>query len=595
YSGYLIHLNDSTQAKPSSPIPVLLYFSKDSTRKLPNTGDHIIGQIQLRRIKNNGNPFEFDFEKYMRHKGILYSAYINSYHTVFFTTNYENHFEKILGTIFQKSNQLRNRISDWLQLHVSSERNRAFLSAIIIGDKTGITQEIRSDFSMSGLSHILAVSGLHTGIIFCLLMVLLFPIRLFGIRPLLYLIIIIIMWGYAMLTGFSASVNRAVSMITILLVSRIIHQDNNPLNSLFITAFILLGINPYYLFDPGFQLSFLAVLSILIFYPLYQKAIPKKFTLLNPALKIVSVTLAAQMLTLPLSIFYFHTFPLWLIPANLLILPLLPLLLFISICGIICTLLGINQSLLTNIMNEGADLIFSISTFFAEITSEIRFYPEKEETFLIFFFISTLIVYLHSRKLKWLSINLVVIATFLSLQFIKTNNQSNTEIVFFNRQTSDKLCFIQDKECFIYDPDTTKKLNYTPEEELIKRKRIERITLLRHDTLMRNGIFTKAPFVQIADKKFCIITGNQFRRKYSSYLPEIDYMIIGSKFTDKPENLLKIARFSKLILLPSLSSYQRKRSIAFADSLNIPSYDIRKEGAFRLKTNTFKNQYLSEH
>lgn len=220
-----------------------------------------------------------------------------------------------------KALQTRERLIDTYRHYVDDE-NIPILSAITLGKKDEISKETKSNFSLSGGSHVLAVSGLHVGIIYMILLWLtsLLPYRRW-IFVTAHIVVIACLWIYAFICGLPASVVRSSLMFSLVSGAFIVERQNLSLNSVFVSAFIMLLYNPLYLFNIGFQLSYSAVISILLFYP----KISALFTFNNKILvwvwSMIAVSAAAQIGTLPLTLYYFHQMPVYSLVTNFLVIP----------------------------------------------------------------------------------------------------------------------------------------------------------------------------------------------------------------------------------------------------------------------------------
>ncbi len=215
------------------------------------------------------------------------------------------------------------------RMATDDEEQYAVLAAMTLGDKSALTRDLRETYSKTGASHVLALSGLHLGIIYLLLSWMMMGRRGYVLSQ---VVIILGLWGFAMLTGMSASVVRAASMLSLYAVFTLGDRGRSPLNVLSFTAIVLLLLNARALFDVGFQMSFLAVLSILLFMPLFDALVPMRFLLRHRALRWVysmaAVSVAAQLGVGPLIAFYFHRFSTYFLIANFVVIPLATLILY---------------------------------------------------------------------------------------------------------------------------------------------------------------------------------------------------------------------------------------------------------------------------
>ncbi len=270
----------------------------------------------IRKIENRGNPGEFDYKTWANRKQIYYSAALTK--------------ESCSSMGYQKPFFLRvwiSEIRDWLQKTFVSngitDNQLAVLTALTTGDKATLDPELRSAFSTAGLMHVLAVSGLHIGIIYLILGWVVKPLVFFRMGKLFRVFIIIVfLWLYAFFTGMAPSVNRAVLMFSFLVVGEASGRRYASENALFASAFFLVVVDPNIIYEVGFQLSYLAVFGIFQFYkPIYnlfffERSIPDKIW------SLCALSLAAQLATTPISLFYFNQFPTYFLLSNLLIVPL---------------------------------------------------------------------------------------------------------------------------------------------------------------------------------------------------------------------------------------------------------------------------------
>ncbi|HDR04204.1 MAG TPA: ComEC family competence protein [Candidatus Marinimicrobia bacterium] len=269
--------------------------------------------FELLPIEGAKNPYQFDYRRYLYYKGITHQLHLEESVTI--------QAGKIHRPVLYQGQKIRYAIADRLNLLFGYEYGE-FLSGLLLGLKERIASERRDAYSNLGLSHLLAVSGLHVGFIVLLL---LFLADIFSLNRLTRpLALILVLLFYAVITGLSASVLRASLMTAIYLISPLFERRSNALNSLAATAFILLMWKPTQIYDVGFQFSFIAVFGILTIYPQIKKLTVKAFPRfpVNYFTELLLVSAAASLVTAPLSIYYFQTAPLFSIFLNLIFIPL---------------------------------------------------------------------------------------------------------------------------------------------------------------------------------------------------------------------------------------------------------------------------------
>lgn len=296
-------------------------------------GDTIIAQTRIRRIENIGS---FDYRKYLLRQGIIGSAYVSDY--------------RLRPSAVCYPPSLQKRLYGRLAAAGLEGDELATVGALTLGYKEDLDPDLRHRFQASGAAHVLAVSGLHTGIIYALLLGLL---TLGGrVKPLyenrwgrlvVGSIIIVAMWGYAWLTGMTPSVVRAVVMVSLFEIGRMLYREGLTLNSIAAAAVLILLVRPLDLWSVSFQLSFAATFAIVIFAGRYEKFLRRKEwkgvwgKIGACVIGTIIISLAAQIGTLPIMIYYFDYISSYFLMANLLVLPLVPVLLP---CGLISLALG---------------------------------------------------------------------------------------------------------------------------------------------------------------------------------------------------------------------------------------------------------------
>lgn len=279
-------------------------------------GDILTGSIKLKKINGSISRAFNTYPDYLLNKHIYYEGFMHTINHIQSTTNY---------SIYHTANYLADQIKNVIFKTSKNPENAKLLVSLIIGDKTELSKDIKQAFISTGTAHILAVSGLHLGLIYYLLSLACKPIRTFKTKhsKLIQTIVIISgIWIFALISGLGSSILRAAVMFTIIQLATFLKRKNDSVNTLFACGFLLVAFNPCILSDIGFQLSFVAVLSIIWFNPYFRRIWNPKNKILLPIRDLFSVTCAVQVLVSPLSIFYFQQFPLYFLISNLIWIPL---------------------------------------------------------------------------------------------------------------------------------------------------------------------------------------------------------------------------------------------------------------------------------
>lgn len=299
---------------------IVLAVAKDSTNATLNVDDIIVVKTALQDIPKPKNPHQFDYAKYMELQGV--------YHQTRITNERILHKEKGKTTLTGFAHGIRTHINEKLRQYEFSKDHIAMTNALLLGQKHDISPEMYQDYAAAGVVHILAVSGLHVGILMLLLQFILSPFdRVRNGKSIKMVVILLFLWCFAVIAGLSPSILRAVTMFSFLCVGMQLNRRTNTYNSLMASAFVLLLFNPGILFSIGFQLSYLAVWGILAFNPLLAKLYKPRNYVSRQVWGNITVSLSAQTGVLPLTFFYFHQFPGLFLFANLVILPFLGIIL----------------------------------------------------------------------------------------------------------------------------------------------------------------------------------------------------------------------------------------------------------------------------
>ena len=304
----------------------ILIYTKDKTLAL---GSILNITSPIISFQKNRNPGEFNAQAYWNKKQVFHFVYLKTSDSVI----------GIKQLSYLKTNSLfiAYKFDSILKKHLLNEESYKIASALLLGSRTGISEEVIADYSKTGTIHILSVSGLHVSVIFLVLNKILSLFKWGKTQLLKSIILISFVCLYAYITGLSPSVCRSAVMISFSIIGKQINHQSNPFNLIAGSAFFLLIIDPAYLLDIGFQLSYLAVLGIIYFYDAIYRLCYFENKFADQIWMLLAVSIAAQLSTLAISLYYFHQFPNYFLLANLLAIPLSSIALYLGI-----TLLALN-------------------------------------------------------------------------------------------------------------------------------------------------------------------------------------------------------------------------------------------------------------
>lgn len=321
-------------------------------------GDFILVKGSPQVIQGPTAPFEFDYKNFMRRQKISHQHFIGENFQVLGKVN-----DQPINSFFIR---IRSAMMNRLDSKIQHQQAIQVAKALLLGQKKDLEKQISDAYATAGAMHILAVSGLHVGIIYGFFFLFIKPYRLKITNRILYLsFIILLIWGYAMLTGMSPSVMRAATMFTLMALAQMKSRSPSIFNAIALSAFILLVFDPNLIYAVGFQLSYTALLGILLFQPVLVRLWTPKNAILEYVWQISTVGVAAQLATFPISAYYFHSFPVYFILSNLVAIPGA----FVIMCFGIPFLLLAEVPLLSDVLawlTEKAVLLVNSSVFWIQ-------------------------------------------------------------------------------------------------------------------------------------------------------------------------------------------------------------------------------------
>ncbi len=424
---------------------VQVYFEKEDRCHELLPGDCLTGWGELLRYEDPVNPFEFNYGGYQHGKGLYYRLYLDSASWIP-TPAYAARGLQI------RSKEIRRILMDRIDGNLEGRDEKAILYSLLLGYRAELGQDVKQQFVRSGSMHILAVSGLHVGILYMLPAFLIGKIRGSKAgRMLATLALLLLLWSYAMLTGLSPSVVRAVSMCSVHRMAILMGRKTGIFHVLSLTAFLMVLCRPAIIFEAGFQLSFAAVAGIAGFQkPLYNM-MPTKGWLARKAWQLVSVSLAAQLATAPMSLFYFHQFSNVFVLSNLFVIPLAILILYVGLAFVFLSSFGLYPlsgilEWLTSLLNGITHLMGRIPGAFCENISLIPI-----QVFLLYFAILLCGLFIHSRKVVLLHTMMATVAVLLLVSGIREYQVRTYEACYvFSIPRESAISFVRGRRHSIY-------------------------------------------------------------------------------------------------------------------------------------------------
>ena len=468
---------------------LLLQVMKDSVGKKLQVDDSYIVRTCFEDIAKPLNPGQFNYKAHLNRNYIHHQLFVDSNNLL----QINNRKNSILGA----ANTLRNHINSKLAQYNFKAEDLSVINALLLGQRQDLSEDIYKSYVNAGAIHILAVSGLHVGIILILLSYILKPLETFekGLW-LKTVILLILLWSFAVLAGLSASVTRAVTMFSIVAIGNNLNRPTNIYNTLCVSIFILLLFKPLFLLDVGFQLSYMAVFAIVAIDPILYKLWQPKNRILNLYWHTLTVTIAAQLGILPLSLYYFHKFPALFFVSNLIIIPFLGIILGFGIFIIILAVLNILPQYLATLYGfiiHGMNRVIGfISQQEAYIFKNISFSLMQ----LFAFYMAIAALFMWVRKTSRYNLKLLLKSVIIvQIVFILTEIYStHRQLIIFHKNGTTVIAKVFNKAIYVANPHGTLQPTH---ETLIRDYAVsQHITTIKPDTLRAiYGIGTKTLLV----------------------------------------------------------------------------------------------------
>ncbi len=452
------------------------------------------------------NPGDFNYKEYLELIDVFAQIYIDDSHVLDVSMNTDPSWIVVL----------RNRLMVSLATSGLKEKPLGIIQALILGQRNNLDQSITQSFRNAGVIHILALSGLHVGIILLILRRLTNWLKVLKHgRWLQSAVIIVLLWIFALVTGMSPSILRAVTMFSFIAVGMNVNRKTSIIHSLALSAFILLLINPKLLFHVGFQLSYTAVIAIVLIQPILYNFIKPRWRTVDYLWQIGTVTIAAQIGVAPLSLFYFHQFPGLFLLGNMLLLPVLPVIIGLSILLLISLLLSLPSSWLVELLNTSLDWIVAI---IEKISSWNQFiiksiYLDLIELVLIYCFLLGITLFFHrsvrrSRRERVLikqpgynlHIALIALICFVGFQSFKKLNPEESRFVLMHQAAGSVVSISNlDEVQLLVDFHAMDSVRYNSSLDRIKSSSLHRDRTIEVDSL-QNKVKFKNVEVMIIDE-----------------------------------------------------------------------------------------------
>lgn len=563
----LLHRYDSTQMTPVSG-KAILYIQKDSLPLELLLGDRMLVDAEFKIPDGVQNPNGFDYAAYLKRQGIGATTYLS-------TGKWKKTGRNPNFLLKRFANQSRNHLLEIYKKYGIDGSEFAVLAALTLGYRDALDPDLYKLYSHTGAVHILSVSGLHVGIVYGAIMLLLGFLKRTRKEIILKAVIsIIFIWAYAIITGLSPSVSRSSLMMTIVAFATCLNRRPQIYNTVLSSAFILLLFNPNVLYHIGFQLSYSAVLSIVAF----QKSIYRIYTPSNKLIKgfwgLTTVSLAAQLGTAPISIYYFSQFPNYFLLTNYAAIPLSTgiiylaiILLFVSFIPIVAGLVGFVLKWLIWLLNRSLEVILTLPGSISVISIT------DFQLFYIMIAVFLFIAFAYNRRYLSLVGGLTFVLFFVG-SFAVRNYKSyqNSRMIVFSDQRSPIINFIDGKKNYVFTNDLVQAFNTADS--------YWRTSLLNQPEILEKNSWFDDGFAVFRGKRIMILKDDLLRYKRTEKPIEVDYLILTNKIKPRMNEILELVNPQKVVTDKTISPWYTNHVKEICKAKGIEFFSVAESGAY---------------
>ncbi len=563
----------------------LIYFRKDDNSVKLIPGDRVVFISGFSEIPFNGNPYEFNYKKYMHRHRVFKQIFLE-------TESWEKIGENKGSPLLLAGVKMQNHLFQKYREYGMKDDVLEVAGALTLGLREKLGDEIKQSYRVSGAVHILAISGLHVGILYVVLFYSLSFLKKtrYG-KIVMVLVILCALWFFALLTGLSPSVLRASTMFSFVLIGQSLRRHSNVYNSLAISAFILLFINPSLIFNVGFQLSYCAVLGIVILQPRLHNLMRSRFWLVDKISGLVAVSIAAQLATFPLSLYYFHQFPVYFWLTNIIVIPLTTLILYFgflfflfSVQPLVAGFIGKVQALLISGMNVSVETIRELPL---SIIDGINI-SEAESIILYCIVIFTSLLFIRKKGAFFLPVlgSVFLLLSINLFQLYEVLRQKSAVLYNINGVTA--INFIDGRTSYmVYDSgekNIENQLNYYTENHMIasgiKKAVMFSLASVSEDrtVFQDNSLFIYKGFISY-NNLHLFIYFDSFQSAFNDGKKvNVDYLIYSNPDGMNVSDLKKGIAFNKLIISSMIPEWKARLLKDECDRNNISCYCVRNDG-----------------
>lgn len=563
---------------------LIAYIKKDSLSEHLKYGDYIAFNSKVQEVPPPKNPNAFDYKRYLHFQNIHYQAFIKENEWRLLDQNRGN-------LLFTLAFGLRTKFLKILEKHLTSENELAVGSALILGYKNDLSEDVRAAYAETGAMHVLAVSGLHVGIIYLFLDFLLkwIYINRKWWKLTRLLINLFAIWAFALITGASPSVLRAATMFTFIAYGNYLNRNSVIYNTLGVSAFLLLLINPYLIFQVGFQLSYLAVFGIVFFQYKIQRWFGFRNNILHHIWILTTVAIAAQLMVLPISLYYFHQFPVYFWMTGFVVVDAA---FVVLVLGILVIILEMTVPFLATYVGYLLNWILAAVNKFIFLVQELPFgliegvYYGLTGLLIMYLIVLAIGAYSETGNRKWMKYTYGTFMVFLSWHlYVTYDTFCEKQIVVYNiGKEKTVIDFIENHRVvsLVGGNISEKDIKYNIEGNR-NRLGVKEVVTIQIDSIFEyqdRNIHYKRPLIHFHDKRIAVL---QKDVEIPEEALKMDYVILRNNVDISIDKISEVFDYQQIIADASNSYWSVKEWKETCQKQEIDFLNIYESGAFIAK------------
>ena len=541
-------------------------------------GDLIAFTLEVNRVRNMGNPDEMDYEQYLHDKGIIYRQHVEV-----------REIEKVgeSPTFMTRAFNVRSDLQHRVLNSSLSPESQSLIIAMLLGNDDFIEPSMRDSFSRAGVAHVLALSGLHIAVISLIIWFLFFPLDYIRGKKIRLLLTLIALIAYDVLTGLSASVIRSTVMIAFVFMSQIFYRKSSPLNSVAAAALAILVFNPSSLYSVGFQLSFITVSSLIIFYQAFELKHPQN-KILNYFYTIIVSSLVAMVTTIILTSYYFNVMSLIAVISNVLIMPFIPVFMVLGAFAILLLAMGGGIAGLSQAIDWIVDAIETMAGWMFTISPPSGSVYVTWVAVLVYYSVLFLLfLWIYKRNARMLLAAGVVMIIGVVFGLVKDSMAPRRGLVIFNSFNSTPVLYFNGNEALLWVPDVPN--DYDVENfkrwnrAFLAHHRIDSIIMVDNAKCQLPGAVFDPPYANVMGT--CIMAAG--KGKWKNYIREdsvalqFDVALVTKGFHSQISRLKELIICDTIVLSGGIYEEENVTLDRECKSSKIPFYNIKQSGAYQ--------------